>query len=352
MSLTFKTFDETLRDLKARIAENPHVSEMDTSEGSFVDGVLRAAAYELTAASFEQQALLAVVFPDETSGRYIDDHAADLGIYRKTGAKAVAEVTFAGTDGTVVPAGTAVQTQNGLVFVTNETATISSGTAVVGVTAVGAGMQYNVEENAIVCLQSRGNVTVAGSTAATGGTDPESDASLLARLQAYRLEAPASGNAAQYRAWAMEVPGVGGAKVLERWSGAGTVKIVLADADGLPVSDELEQQVQEYVDARREVCVDVACTAAEAVDVEIAATVVKEDAVSAESVQAAFQCLVADYFRTVALQSQTVVYNRIAALLLTVPGVTDFTELTVNGGTANIPLAEDAVPVLQEVAVS
>lgn len=352
MSLTFKTFDETLRDLKARIAANPHVSEMDTSEGSFVDGVLRAAAYELTAAGFEQQALLAVVFPDETSGKYIDAHARDFGIERKAGAKAVAEVTFAGTDGTMVPAGTAVQTQGGLVFVTDETATISAGAAVVGVTAVSAGTQYNVDENAIVCLQSRGNVTVAGSTAAAGGTDPENDASLLARLHAYRLEAPASGNAAQYRAWALEVPGVGGAKVLERWSGAGTVKIVLADADGYPVSDELAQQVQEYVDARREVCVDVTCAAAEAVEIEVAATVVKDDTITTKGVKTAFEDLLLDYFRTVSLQGKTVVYNKIAALLLSVPGVTDFIELTVNDGEGNIALAEDEVPMLLEVTVS
>lgn len=352
MSLTFKTFEETLASLKARIAENPNVSEMDTSEGSFVDGVLRAAAYELTAASFEQQALLSVLFPDETSGQYIDAHAADFGLVRKDGAKATAEVTFAGTDGTIVPAGTAVQTQGGLVFVTDAETVIESGAATVGVTAVNAGAQYNVAENAIVCLQSRGSVTVASATAATGGTDPETDVALLARLEAYRQEAPASGNAAQYRAWALEISGVGRAKVLERWNGVGTVKVVLVDADMLPASDALVQAVSGHMEAQREVCVDVTCAAAASVNVSVAATVVTEDGVSASNVQTAFRSLVGDYLRSIALQGSTVVYNKIAHLLLDVPGVVDFSVLTVNGAAENIALAEDAVPVLMEVTVA
>lgn len=39
------------------------------------------------------------------------------------------------------------------------------------------------------------------------------------------------------------------------------------------------------------------------------------------------------------------VYARIAALLMGVEGVEDYSVLTVNGGTANIAIGETAVPV-------
>lgn len=48
----------------------------------------------------------------------------------------------------------------------------------------------------------------------------------------------------------------------------------------------------------------------------------------------------------------TVSYNRISALLLTIPGVIDHTSLTINGGTANVSIAADAVPVLAEVSAT
>ena len=51
-------------------------------------------------------------------------------------------------------------------------------------------------------------------------------------------------------------------------------------------------------------------------------------------------------------QRYTVSYNRVSALLLSVPGVIDHTALTVAGGTANVSVPADGVPVLTEVTVT
>ena len=45
-------------------------------------------------------------------------------------------------------------------------------------------------------------------------------------------------------------------------------------------------------------------------------------------------------------------YNRIAYLLLSIPGVIDYTSLKVNGGAANIVVGAAEVPVLAEVSVT
>ena len=51
-------------------------------------------------------------------------------------------------------------------------------------------------------------------------------------------------------------------------------------------------------------------------------------------------------------QGYTVSYNRVSALLLSVPGVIDHTALTVAGGTVNVGVPADGVPVLTEVTVT
>ena len=51
-------------------------------------------------------------------------------------------------------------------------------------------------------------------------------------------------------------------------------------------------------------------------------------------------------------RSYTVLYNRIAYLLLSIPGVIDYTSLKVNGGAANIVVGAAEVPVLAEVSVT
>ena len=48
----------------------------------------------------------------------------------------------------------------------------------------------------------------------------------------------------------------------------------------------------------------------------------------------------------------TLVYNRVLAILLTIQGVEDFSLLTVNGGTADLTVQANQVPVLGEVSVT
>lgn len=48
----------------------------------------------------------------------------------------------------------------------------------------------------------------------------------------------------------------------------------------------------------------------------------------------------------------SLVYNRVLAILLTIPGVENFSALTVNGGTADVSIQADTIPVLGEVTVT
>lgn len=344
-----KSFDEILASVKSRIAE---VSNLDTAEGSYADTTVRAAAMEIFYAYFDQQALLPIVFVDETSGGYIDMWADKYGIYRKDGTRATAEIVFLGRDGIILPAGMPVQTQDGLVFLTDEETITQSGRATAHVTAAESGSDYNVAAGAITTTLNSVGVVIESASAASGGTDIESDASLVARLYALWRKPATSGNANQYEAWAMEVQGVGAAKIWPCWSGGGTVKIAVLDSNMRPAASEIISDVSAHIEALRPICVDVTVVPASEVDVTVTASIHIDATTTIPTVEAQFRTLLDAYCRDTAFKSQTVVYSRIAYMLLSVDGVIDMLDLRVNGGTVNITLADDAVPVLGEVSVS
>lgn len=102
--------DRTPEVIKAEIlaALTESGVEIDTREGSYTNILLSQVAYALWQHSQLLAGLLPIVFPGPDSGEYLDKHAAQLGMVRQPGTKARAEVTFVGTDGTVIAAGTAV----------------------------------------------------------------------------------------------------------------------------------------------------------------------------------------------------------------------------------------------------
>ncbi len=340
-------------DIRASIMADMAVSNLDTTPGGFVDTVTRAVASEIAKCYFVQGGYTSVIFPDATSGPYIDAWANTVGLERKPGTKATGTVDFVGNNGATIAAGTLLQTDDSLIFVTDAAGTIADGAATVAVTAQAVGADYNVGENAIKRLVNTGAVTVLGSSVMVGGTDEESDEALLQRFNAHRQRPQTSGNAYQYEAWALEVVGIGRAKVIPVWDGGGTVKVLVLDSEMQPATEAQVQAVAENIAEQRPVGVEVTVEAAEALSIAVAASgVTVTPETSLPAVQAAFASLAADYLASIAFIADEVAYNRFIFLLLSIPGVLDFSELTINAGVQNIPLAQSQVATLGEVVVS
>ena len=58
------------------------------------------------------------------------------------------------------------------------------------------------------------------------------------------------------------------------------------------------------------------------------------------------------YYKPAEDVSYTLIYNRVVAILLNIPGVENFTSLTVNGGTADVTIQAGQIPVAGEVSVT
>ena len=329
---------------------------LSTAEGSLLQIILAPGAYVFWEGLQALRAQVPIPFVDETSGRFLDKNAAGYGITRKPGTAASVLLTFTGSAGTTIPAGTLCVTQDGLSFATDEALTLGeTGSGTVTATADAVGTAYNVPAGAIISMQQAvsGVTSLTNEEAAAGGTDPETDAALFARLDAYKKTPPTSGNDRHYHQWALAVNGVGAASVIRCWDGPGTVKVIIADMALRPVEEELRAEVAAYIETQRPVTAEVTVESAAGVPVEVSVTVTTNGTVSKLNTEQTLTERLAEYLGEIAFtEGAEVVYNRVLALVMGLPGVTDCADLKVNGGTANVPLDATQIPMLGTVTVN
>lgn len=327
-----------------------------TGEGSLLQIILAPGAYVFWEGLQALRAQVPISFVDETSGRFIDRNAAGYGITRKPGTVASVTLTFTGSAGTTIPAGTLCVTQDGLGFATDEALTLDEdGRGTVTATADAVGTAYNVPAGAIISMQQAvsGVTSLTNEDAAAGGTDPETDAALFARLDAYKKTPPTSGNEQHYHQWALEVNGVGAASVIRCWDGPGTVKVIIADMALRPVEEELRAEVAAYIETQRPVTAEVTVESAAGVPVTVSVTVETDGTVSKLNTEQVLTERLAEYLGEIAFtEGAEVVYNRVLALVMGLPGVTDCADLLVGGGTDNVPLDANEIPMLGTVTVN
>lgn len=344
-------------------------TDLQTREGSFTNDVIAAAAEEISEVYHSLDALVPAFYVDETSGPYIDKQAGIVGIVRKAGAKACCGVTFTGTDGAAIPAGAVYYTASGLAFYLEAPVTIRDGIGEGTLIAAEPGDAYNIAAGEIVtALRNYSGVSGFSNDAADGGADPETDAALLARYLERMRKPATSGNPWHYQRWAKEVEGVGAARIVSKWNGPGTVKVIVADQDLQPATAAAVSACAAHIEEERPIGPSVTVEAAKTLEVTVAASVTLESGVGVSSVRAALEEAAREYFRATAaaafggsvdLQFESldagayeILFNRVAFLLLSFPGVVDYTALTLNGGTENLIIPADTLPVLKGVTVT
>lgn len=341
--------DLNVEDVKDRILSKV-TTNIDVREGSFTNDMISAIAYEIWKAYQSLDAIVPMIYVDETSGFYIDKRCAEFGIERKEGTKATTTLYFTGTDGTTIPAGKVFLTSEGLEFTTNKEVKIIDGKANITATATEVGEEYNVRADTIlrqyVNLSGLNSVT---NTAAIGGTNVESDEALVTRFYDYLQKPSTSGNIAHYRQWATEVSGVGDAKVFSLWNGPGTVKVVIVDSDKLPANNELITETIKHIEEVRPIGANVTVVSGAAKEISISAEVVLASGYRLQDVIDEFKEVVTEYFKSIAFSLSYVSYAKVGTMLLSVEGVLDYNSLKINNTVANISLKDEEIPTLGTV---
>ncbi|MBS4960826.1 MAG: baseplate J/gp47 family protein [Clostridiales bacterium] len=343
----------TVESLKRQMLEE--ITEVDTREGSYMNTMVSGVAYQVWELYQSMNALIPIAFVDETSGEYIDKRAGEFGLTRKKGTKATAKMEFTGKAGTEIPAGSVFLTEDGLEYLLEKTVVLGeTGSGEGKVTAAEEGERYNTEAGTITGQYKTiaGLTDVTNLTAATGGTEAESDKAFVNRLYEFWRKPASSGNIYHYKQWAKEVDGVGEAKVFPLWNGNGTVKVVVCSQKHLAVNEEILKALQEHIEKVRPIGAAVTVESAKEKEINVTAQVKLDQTRTLEEVTAEIKEKVTNYLKDMAFEGSEVIYHQIAYLILGTKGVTDYKALTLNGGEENISLEANEIAVAGKMEVT
>lgn len=349
--------------------------DIDKSEGGFPWDFTRPTAIEI--AELKEYVLVEVLkslSPATCEESYILDYHADgRGLVRRESVNASGYVTVTAKAGLVIPLGYGFSTEaddegNTIDFVTTEEVTVDSlGNAKIPIEAAEGGSASNVGVNTIVLHAGDETgelldeiISVTNEEAVTGGLDEEDDDTLRERIVEYDRSHDISyvGNVADYKRWALSVPGVGAVTVIPAKDDSGTIKIILMDQNGVPASKQIQDAVYDYImrpdsesDRLAPPNAVLEITAPETVVVNISAVVYLREAEIGD-VQNDLKAALQSYLLNVSSNDSAVRISAINSIIGSVSGIYDYDSVQINGVSKNVDLESGQMPVLGTVTIT
>lgn len=185
----------------------------------------------------------------------------------------------------------------------------------------------------------------------TPGSDDEDTEDFRKRYLVAVRKPSTSGNIYDYYNWAMGCSGVGAAKVFPLADGPGTVKIVIADEERSGASTALLNTVKERIEELRPIGATVTVASAIEKVINVAASIRVKDGLYLGTIQDALSEMLNDFLQTNAFEITYVSLAKIGSLLLDIPGVEDFSSLTLNGEAKNVELKKEEIAVAGTVTL-
>jgi uncharacterized phage protein gp47/JayE len=345
-----KTFDEILADLlSAVLAKTPFTN---VNVGAGLRGILEAVASGIAGLYQLIRTASSALFVQTAEGTWLDLKVREVGVRRLAAKKARVRLTFGrstpATQNILIPAGTLVRSRRdahgrSLRFATDTDVTLVTGqsSAVVTATAEEAGTLGNVGPGAISLIVTTvsGIETVVNqdvgelSYLVEEGADPESDRALRERAILKWDTLGVGGTRGAYQAWALSVPGVKAAMVLDEAPyGPGTVGLVILGTDGVP-TPQLLSDVAAYVRPRQPLTAQLVVSGAAITPVSLSLTIWRFAAADEAIVDAAVRDALQTYSDGLQL-GEGLIRARLVAAVMAVDGVYN---VTVEAPPADLP---------------
>lgn len=291
------------------------------------------------------------IFPMTADKEHLPRLARPWRVLQKHPVAALGHVSIPGLEGAVLPSDVLIQRGDGVQYKSTAEAATVDGAALVPVEAVEPGKNGNAATGTAVTLvqpqdgfESSGTVADGG---ITGGVELEDIEDMRGRLITRWQEPPQGGAASDWKAWALEVPGVTRAWPKPRWMGLGTVGLLFTtDNEENPIPDvNMVRRVQDYLTdpARKPVTADVYVVAPTAKPVDI---VIEELSPNSGAVKEAIRNELTDLFRREGEPGGVILISHIREAISTSRGEHDHVLIApVN----NVTPASHELPMLGEV---
>lgn len=331
------TYENILEDMLSRVT-----SDVDKREGSIIYDALAPCAYHLAENYFMLNNFIDLVSGDTAVGEYLDRVVADYGIARKSATYAIRKIITSGDIN--------IGTRWGISDITYViTESIEANTYKAKCEQIGEiGNHYTgVLDN----IDNVSGITANLTDIIVSGQNEESDDNLRERFYS-QLQAPStSGNSDNYVQWALEVSGVGDAKVFPLWNGNGTVKVLIIDSN-MEIDETLEQVVYEYIEAVRPIGVTLTVDSPKGKAIHVNANVTLDGSKTFEEVKSAFNNAFSKYLKELVFEVNSVSYAKIGSILLDTEGVADYINLLVNNESSNIDILSTEMPIVGTIVLT
>lgn len=346
-------------EIRNRILRDTRNLDKDAHTSHDSDHYIRAS---VTASAVEglydhQHWITKQILPDTADSEYLEIHARLRGIVRKPATRATGHVILSGLAGSIIPVGTLIRDVSGILYGTTRAVILTAENAadgeplqvmeVIPCQAQKPGAIPSCQDVFAKLVSAPMGVDMNVLLTITGGSDVESDASLLSRLLDYMRNPPGGGTVLDYKRWAMEVPGVNKAYVYPLRRGIGTVDVVITGESGIP-SSEAVVNTQTYIDTVRPVTarsVLVFAATPLSIDIEVGLTIVNSETFPTilPRVKEALQQVFHEYE-----PGGSVILSRLVAALTGVSGVLDAVILS---PTKNIVPKAVEIPIIGNVTL-
>lgn len=339
-------------------------NDVDKRPGSIIYDALAPAAAELAQLYMELDTNINLSYADTATGEYLERRTAEFGINREPATKARRKgLFFASNDTTIdVPIGSRYSLGD-----LDYTAISKISTGQFVLECETPGVVGNQEFGALLPIDYiDGLVRAELADVLVPGDDEETDESLRERYMSAVNDQPFGGNISDYKQKINAIDGVGGTKVFPVWNGGGTVKCTIIASDFSEPSESLLSELQTIIDPEANsgqgiglapIGHKVTITGAKNFKISVSATLTLDTGVTIGQVQGDVDDALNAYLLTLrkTWANETTIVVRIAQIesrILTVPGVVDVANTKINGGIANVALADDGIPVLGAVTLS
>lgn len=334
-------------------------SSISKDEGYLVYDAIAPPAKQFSKYYSSLDTILKLVFGQEATeldasvyDSYVDLYAEVHGVKRTIGDYAIGFVTFSGTNETIIPENSLVQTKAGLIFKTIEPGKIVNGICRIPIKAIKIGSEYNVPINTIIAtpIAINGVTSITNEELIEGGTDTETSSELLARANERIKNPPSSGNKDDYKRWSKEVSGVKYVNVKPLWAGKGTVKVIIAGENGCTLDDIIVKNVKEYLDPEEyegkgegKSPIGATVTVVSVNNYKVNIKIIGLSIINGNDIVIVKENITKSlnaYFEKLEIGS-VVKIKTIEALIVTTTGVNDISALQINGDVKNIILTDE-----------
>lgn len=182
------------------------------------------------------------------------------------------------------------------------------------------------------------------------GENETSDDDIRVAYYNYLNDGSTDGNVAQYKEWCNEFDGIGNSKIFPLWNGANTVKVSILSASNKAATPELIAEFQEYLDPNSNGMGDgvapigavVTVSTATELPINISANVTFKEGYSDTT---PIKTAINEYLSSIAYEKTQVPYMNVGAIILGVEGVSALNNLLINGGTTDVALGDEQIPI-------